>query len=174
MYPAPIIPTLTLSIVSLSPRQNLFSGGVCLACKLERISCPVFRTEDLDACNFVVTNASERRYYFAQGKNSESRKQPVSILKLVARKIFSVVDMKDLNELGIERFNHFQSRAARVKMKTVYHESEVFTIDFANDLCCEVKSQNAAIRLAQELESQRDVVRCGYFAKLSQNSRGFL
>src|SRR5215217_4944825 len=75
--------------------------------KLEWVSFPVLRTKDLNTRDFVVTNLAERRDHLSERQDSESRQQTVAIFQLHARQIFSIVDMEDLNQIRIERLDHF-------------------------------------------------------------------
>src|SRR4029078_5202613 len=128
--------------------------------KCKRVSLPVLRPEYLNTRDFVVTNLPKRRNHLSQRKNPETRQQSVSILELIARTIFSVVDVKDLNQIRIERFDHLQRGIACVKMNTVDNQSEVFSINFAHDLGGKIQCRNAAVSLSQEFKSKRNVVRC--------------
>src|SRR6185503_2256596 len=103
--------------------NNPLCRGVRVACEFERISFPVLRTEYLNTRNLFITDASKCGDNLAQRENSESRQQPVSILQLIARKIFGVVDVKDVKQFRIEPFDHLDCRAAGVEMETVDNEA---------------------------------------------------
>src|SRR6185369_15330146 len=99
--------------------------------KRKRISLPVLRTEYLNTGNLVVADFLKHRDHFFQRQNPETWQKPVPIFKLLAGTIFGVVDVKDLNDVRIESFDHFQRRIAGVEVKTVDDQPQVFSINLA-------------------------------------------
>src|SRR5688572_16022221 len=167
MYPAPIMPTLILVI------KYSLSCNSCVLRQVERIPFPVLRPEDLNARNFVVANLPKGRDQLAQRQNTKTGQQPVLVEQRLARQIFGVVDVKDIDQVWVQRLDHFDRRAAGIKVETIDHESEVRTICGAYDLVSQVECGHAAIGLTEKLEGQRDVMARGDLAEFGQHADRF-
>src|SRR5262244_3138833 len=82
--------------------------------------------------------------------------------------------MKHIDQFWIDGFDHFDRRTAGVKMKTVDNEPKIWTRGGAHDLVREAECLHAAIRLAQKLEGERNIVTRGDVAEFSQHAHGFV
>src|SRR5688572_32194058 len=88
----------------------------------------------------------------------------MSIFELFARQVFSVVDVKHVDQFWIEGFDHLHSRTAGVKVKTVDHETEVRAIRRVDDLVSEVERGHAAIdRKSTRLNSSHSQISYAVF-----------
>jgi hypothetical protein len=155
-----------LSFVILS-REVVGSRDPRSAREFERIPFPILGPEDLDARDFVVPDLAKGRDHFAQRQNAEAGQQTMLVEQLLARKILGVVDVKHVDQPGIDRFDHLDRRTAGIKVKTIDYQAEVFAIRGADNLVGEVECLHATVCLAEKLKPQRNVVTCGDVAEFS-------
>src|SRR5262249_6299605 len=93
------------------------------------------------------------------------------ILEPVSREVFSIVQMKDEQPSDIQLFKRVDGRATRVEMERIDYQPHVLPVGDFHDFGRVRKSLNAAVRLSEEFERQRNPVMTGDVCELSQHIR---